>query len=570
MAAPPTSAASTQQPPIPAAPSSRAQGPASRIFTVAGNGAFTIAGPEIQPGSRATDVELGPTGDVAVTANGDLLITDTYRVWRLGPDGTLRAAAGNGGYPSRQSVGDGGPALLAPVAPSSLEALPDGGFLFADVGRVRRVWPDGTISTVAGNGGSDSSSGDGGPATAAGLERPTAVAASRDGGFLVLERARVRLVGPDGIIETLAGDGVRGFAGDDGPAVHARIQPDDGGFGGDIAALADGGFLIADTVNLRVRRVWPDGRIATVAGDGRARSGGDGGPAVRASIDQPFAVAALPDGGFLVSDMLGRRIRRVHADGTITTVAGTGVDAPLAVGVPVGDGGPASGALVLPWGRGLVSTRDGGYAFTDFSRVRLVTPGPPRRLELAVTGIRDSRSGPIVQFRSTGAGVVRVVVLRPDGRTMTRAQRRSPAGPASARLGRVRAGRYRLRLSLRGSGGRRASTTMTVLLGRAMPSAAARHAVEYALASDSAAYGLDASVGHCRRMSASRIDCKGYVGADCEAIGAVTLRAGFAFVRFYPCRGGFRQRPRWTGPATPWPVLGTPPRPVGGSAAGHP
>ena len=95
-------------------------------------------------------------------------------------------------------------------------------------------------------------------------------------------------------------------------------------------------------------------------------------------------MAATPDGGFRFFEDAAAAIRQVSADGTITTVVGMALDPPDAAGVPVGDGGSARDALVSPSGRGLLSTPEGGWLFTDFGHVRLVTPAMPQRLDAAV------------------------------------------------------------------------------------------------------------------------------------------------------------------------------------------
>ena len=157
-----------------------------------------------------------------------------------------------------------------------MDALAGGGYLVTDQSneRVRRVGADGTITTVAGNG-TAGFSGDGGPATAAQLDTPNGVAATPDGGLLIADSNshRVRRVAADGTITTVAGTGVPGFSGDNGPATAAQLN-----FPDSVAVLPDGGFLIADNDNNRVRRVAADGTISTVAGIGTAGAGGDGGP----------------------------------------------------------------------------------------------------------------------------------------------------------------------------------------------------------------------------------------------------------------------------------------------------
>jgi hypothetical protein len=174
---------------------------------------------------------------------------------------------------------------------------------------------------VAGSGGIRSS-GDGGAAIQAGLRGPGAVAALADGGFLVAEPGRIRRVLPSGRIDTVAGGRHLGFRGDGGPARAARLDnrlTSDDGLGG-LAALPGGGFLFADTRNHRVRRVSVDGSISAVAGNGSATSAGDGGPAPRAGLEDPTDIAIAPDGGYVIAD--GSRVRRVWPDGRITTVAG--------------------------------------------------------------------------------------------------------------------------------------------------------------------------------------------------------------------------------------------------------
>jgi hypothetical protein len=220
--------------------------------------------------------------------------------------------------------GDGGRADRALLfAPRSVSAYADGSFVVMDTGAtadrerfavVRRVRADGVIVAAAGAG-TAGSTGDGGPATGARIS-PGDVAALPDGGFLLAETAfhRVRRVGPDGTITTVAGTGAPGFGGDEGAATAAMLRNPRG-----VAATADGGFLVADSGNSRIRRVGPDGVISTVAGDGRRGTEGDWGPATQAALDRPTDVAALPGGGFAVVDAAAERIRVVLPDGTIFT-----------------------------------------------------------------------------------------------------------------------------------------------------------------------------------------------------------------------------------------------------------
>ena len=276
---------------------------------------------------------------------------------------TIVTAAGNG---VSSSAGDGLQASEASLnQPRSVFALPGGGFVWAEPwsNRVRKVSADGVVSTVAGTG-AQGYGGDGGPATAATLNFVHSAAPLADGSLLLADTQnnRIRKVSPAGIISTVAGTGSAGFTGDGGPATSARINNPRG-----VVGLADGGFLIPDTNNHRVRRVWPNGTITTVAGTGVQGFSGDGGPATSAQLARPFGVAPTADGGFLVVDVGNQRIRKVSAAGTITTVAGTGV---AGYG---GDGGPATSALVNN-PHNLVAQPDGSFLIADASneRVRLV------------------------------------------------------------------------------------------------------------------------------------------------------------------------------------------------------
>lgn len=229
---------------------------------------------------------------------------DNNTVRRVSADGTIRTVAGTG---DEAFAGDGGPATQAKLDfTHDVAALPHGGFLIADMNnrRIRRVSRSGQIGTVAGDG-NPGPRGDGGPATRAQLNYPHAVAPLRGGGFLIAntENDEVRRVLRSGRIMRVAGTGARGYGGDGGPAAGAQLdQPFD------VAPLHDGGFLIAEAGNDVIRKVSSSGRISTVAGTGVAGSGGDGGRATVAQLDHPHSVASLPGGGFLIADTDNHRI----------------------------------------------------------------------------------------------------------------------------------------------------------------------------------------------------------------------------------------------------------------------
>ena len=164
----------------------------------------------------------------------------------------------------------------------------DGNLFIADFGnhRVRQVSPDGIIRTVAGNG-RFGFFGDGGSATNASLFGPEGVAVDNSGNLFVADtgNARIRQVGADGLIQTVAGNGEFGYSGDGGAAINASLQLPDG-----VAVDAAGNLFIADTENFRIRQVSPDGIIRTVAGTGASDFSGEGAVATSTSLSGPEGV----------------------------------------------------------------------------------------------------------------------------------------------------------------------------------------------------------------------------------------------------------------------------------------
>ena len=341
------------------------------ITTVAGGGSGGDGGP-------ATAASVDYPNAVAVGPDGSLYVSDhNSKIRRVGPDGVITTFAGNGvvGY-----SGDGGPATAASLGnPWGVALGPDGSLYIADysnnvIRRVGPVGPDGIrrITTVAGNGVNGQSSGDGGPAIAATVGAPLGVAVGPDGSLYIgaSPNNSIRRVGPDGIITTVAGNGVRGYSGDGGPATAASLAaPYAVGVG------SDGSLYIGDTGNNCIRRVGPDGIITTFAGkNGVAGSDGDGGPATAASINYPSGIAVGPDGSLYIADSAFQSscIRRVGPDGIITTFAGNGVPGFS------GDGGSAPAASLLQ-PRGVAVGPDGNSYIADYgnSRIRAVRPALP-------------------------------------------------------------------------------------------------------------------------------------------------------------------------------------------------
>ncbi len=192
-----------------------------------------------------------------------------------------------------------------------------------------------TISTFAGTG-TMGFSGDGGPAVAAQINDPYGVVRGPDGAIWFCEHNghRIRRVAPDGTISTVAGTGTRGYTGDGGAATAATLD-----LPHEIRFDRAGNLLIADTGNNAIRCVdAKTGVITTIAG-GRSQRGytGDGGPARAAALRGPHSIQFSPDGTLYICDVGNHAIRTVHAEtGVITTFAGTGKPGPTPDGSPIG------------------------------------------------------------------------------------------------------------------------------------------------------------------------------------------------------------------------------------------
>jgi sugar lactone lactonase YvrE len=300
------------------------------IDTVAGDGVCTYAG----DGGAATSASLQVPEGIALDANGDLYIADSWncRVRKLS-GGNITTVAGDGAC---AYGGDGGLAANAELYYPSGVALDAGGLYIADQAncRVRKVNAS-MVTTIAG--GTCKYSGDGGPATSASLNSPDAVAVDSAGDLYIADtlNCRVRKVA-SGTITTVAGNGVCWYGGDGGTATSASLQAPEG-----VAVAGNGDIYIADTNNCRVRKVSGT-TITTVIGDGSCAYGGDGGPATSAYVNYPEGLAVDAAGNLYVAESVGCRIREVSG-GIITTIAGNGA---CAYG---GDGGPAmSASLSIP------------------------------------------------------------------------------------------------------------------------------------------------------------------------------------------------------------------------------
>ena len=278
--------------------------------------------PEIGDGRPALSVSIGLVDGLAVGPDGTVYFSDrsNHRIRKITADGRLTTLAGNGraGF-----SGDGGPALEAALnGPAGLTVDASGTIYFADRNnhRVRKITPDGLIQTVAGNGRADFA-GDEGPALAASLNLPSDVAVAGDGTLYISDRSnnRIRRVDTRGIITTYAGLGPAWYGGDYEEALDAYLKYP---FGIDLDAA--GNLYIADRGNNRIRKVDTRGIITTVAGDGLFSSRGDHGPATRANLAYPTDVVVDRKGNLYIADRNNNVVRRVNPLGVINRIIGTG------------------------------------------------------------------------------------------------------------------------------------------------------------------------------------------------------------------------------------------------------
>ncbi len=357
----------------------------------------------------ATLIGAPGSASVAVSSGGQLSSPVSFWIYSAtqssGPAGQLITTAVGTDW----NFEGNGPALAVPLGKSYGVGVDASGYVYFTDNLnnvVGRFLPGGNITILAGNG-IPGFSGDGGPGTSASLYFPGGVAVDSSGNVYFCDAGnyRVRKISPDGTIQTIAGNGVQGYAGDNGPALFAEVNTTHG-----ILPLPDGSILFSDWGNNRVRKISPAGIISTFAGNGQGQYAGDGGPAQNASLlhpaglsmdqagnifiaDQnngrvrkvapsgvissvgdvngcPTGVAADGNGGVLVADPCLRLIRDFNANGTITHIGGNGT----AQNEPSGEGGPATAASFDEWSIALASDKNLYISAPDYGRVYRISP----------------------------------------------------------------------------------------------------------------------------------------------------------------------------------------------------
>ena len=302
--------------------------------------------------------------------------------------GIITTVAGNG---TRGAPGDGvsatGSALNLREFTGGVAVDAAGNLYIADSNnhRIRKVYPNGTISTVA-----------------AALNYPSGLAVDSAGNLYIVDNGnqRIRKVSPDGIITTVAGNGVAGFSGDGGPAASASLHFNR--YTGNCAVDKAGNLYIPDTENHSIRKVGTDGIITTVASvfwpysvsvdaAGAFYIGGEDGfivkvdvagtrTVVASGLNVPSGVAIDGAGNLYIADSHSHRIRKVEPNGVTSVIAGSGdpifdpIEGYYFVGGFSGDGGPATSALLdFPWGVAVDATGNVFIADSLNNRVRKVT-----------------------------------------------------------------------------------------------------------------------------------------------------------------------------------------------------
>lgn len=335
---------------------------AQNIQTLAGTGAGAYSG----DGGAATAAKLNTPHGVATGPMGAVYVADYNNnvIRKIDTFGYITTVAGTGvaGY-----SGDRGPATAAELrGPRGIAVDAAGNIFFSDYGnnRIRKVAASTRIiTTIAGLGG-PGFSGDGGAATAAQLNFAWGVAVDAGGNVYLADQlnCRVRKINTSGTISTVAGNGIAAYTGDGMAAVSSGVQYPLG-----VAVDAAGNLYIADNGNNRVRKVNTAGTISTLAGSATYGFTGDGGPSTAARLYYPQGIAVDAGNNVYIADMNNNRIRKINAAGYINTIAGNGV---ATFG---GDGGvPTLASLNQPTG---MATRADGTIFiadNNNNRVRYI------------------------------------------------------------------------------------------------------------------------------------------------------------------------------------------------------
>jgi uncharacterized protein (TIGR03437 family) len=304
-------------------------------------GALTIVAGTNRPGYNgdgpAATTQLQSATALSPDSNGNVYFIDYLRVRELTADGQVKTIAG---WVPPLSTADNISALQALIYPAGLAVDRSGNVYISDsiYNKIRKVDPSGVITTIAGNGTSGNPVN--GPALLSPLNQPGGLWIDGQNNIYaaVTGANAVVRISPDGMLTRQAGSGAQFGDSGDGLALRATVPAPN-----NVSADAAGNLYIVDAT-ARVRQVSPDGNLRTIVG--RLHYGGDGGAAASAILNGPQAVTVDFQGNILIADTENYRIRKVARDGTITTIAGTGV-AGAPVGIMPGPAAPIGRILSL-------------------------------------------------------------------------------------------------------------------------------------------------------------------------------------------------------------------------------
>ncbi|OJJ19190.1 hypothetical protein BKI52_20475 [marine bacterium AO1-C] len=305
-------------------------------------------------GADAKGVPLGSLSDIARDTQGNTYLAESHRIRKIDAAGKITTLAGTG---ESGVSGDGGPAISAKLGNIKGMALDAQGNIYLTINEyyIRKITAaNGVITTIAGTGVSGFS-GDGGPATAAQVNRMEGIIVDASGNIYFADNRRVRKIdGVTGIITTIAGTGNNGFSGDGGLATAAQLSQIYG-----ITLDTQHNIYIADRSNRRIRKIDANtGIITTIAGNGNSSFAGDGGLATAAQISSPDGVVVDAAGNVYIADNGNARIRKVDATtGIMSTIMGNGGSG------FTGEGGAATAAGAEPYRMAL--DPQGDIYFTD-------------------------------------------------------------------------------------------------------------------------------------------------------------------------------------------------------------